>query len=46
MDNLRESLEQDALEEFLAEEFNPELFYKALSNALRQLEHIEAEEAA
>lgn len=46
MDNLRESLEQDALEEFLAEEFNPELFYKALRNALRQLEHLEAEEAA
>ena len=46
MENLHDSLEQDALEEFLAEEFNPELFYKALSNALKQLEHLEAEEAA
>ena len=46
MDDLQNGMEQAALEEFLAEEFNPELFYKALSNALQQLEHIDAAEAA
>lgn len=46
MDDLQNGKEQEALEEFLAEEFNPELFYKALSNALEQLEHIDAAEAA
>jgi len=46
MDNLREMLEQEALEEYLEEEFNPELFYKALSNALAQLDHFERAEAA
>lgn len=46
MDDLRESMELEALEEFLAEEFNPDLFYKALTNALQQLEQIEAQEAA
>ena len=46
MDDLRESMELDALEEYLAEEFNPELFYKALSNALQQLEQLDAAEAA
>ena len=46
MDNLRDMLEQEALEEYLQEEFNPELFYKALSNALAQLDHYEGVEAA
>jgi len=46
MDDLRESMELEALEEFLAEEFNPDLFYEALTNALQQLEQIEAQEAA
>ncbi len=46
MDNLRDMLEQEALEEFLQEEFNPELFYKALSNALAQLDQFEGAEAA
>lgn len=46
MDNLRESMELEALEEILEEEFNPELFYKALSNALAQLENYNSAEAA
>ncbi len=46
MDNLKEMLEQEAIEEYLAEEFNPDLFYRALSNALEQLEHFEDAEAA
>ncbi len=45
MSDLREELELEALEEILEEEFNPELFYKALSNALEQLEHYSAEAA-
>ena len=45
MSNLREELELDVLEEMLEEEFNPELFYKALTNALEQLEHFSAEAA-
>lgn len=45
MDNLRESIELEALEEILEEEFQPELFYKALSNALAQLDHRSAEAA-
>ena len=36
MDNLRDSMELETLEEILEEEFNPELFYTALSNALAQ----------
>lgn len=43
MDNLRDTMEQETLEELLEEEFNPELFYTALSNALDQLEHYSAE---
>ena len=46
MDNLRDMLEQEALEEYLQEEFNPDLFYTALSNALAQLEQFEKAEAA
>jgi hypothetical protein len=46
MDNLREMLEQEALEEYLEEEFNPDLFYRALSNALAQLEQFDSAEAA
>lgn len=45
MEHLRESFEQEVLEEYLEEEFNPELFYKALTNALAQLEHYSAEAA-
>lgn len=45
MSDLREELELEALEEMLEEEFNPELFYKALSNALEQLEQYSAEAA-
>jgi hypothetical protein len=45
MDNLRDTMEQETLEELLEEEFNPELFYTALSNALDQLEHDSAEAA-
>ncbi|MEE4282122.1 MAG: hypothetical protein V2I41_09260 [Pseudomonadales bacterium] len=46
MDDLIESWEREALEEMLEEEFNPDVFYKALSNALAQLEHFSAAEAA
>ncbi len=45
MDNLRESIELETLEEILEEEFQPELFYKALSNALANLDHYSAEAA-
>ena len=45
MDDLRESMELDALEEMLEEEFNPELFYRALKNALAQLDSYDAEAA-
>lgn len=45
MDDLLESMEREALEEMLEEEFNPEVFYHALSNALAQLEHHAAEAA-
>ena len=45
MDNLRDTIEQEMLEELLEEEFNPELFYTALNNALAQLEHYSAEAA-
>ncbi len=45
MEDLRESFEQEALEEYLEEEFDPELFYKALTNALAQLKHFDAEAA-
>lgn len=46
MDDLIDSWEREALEEMLEEEFNPDVFYKALSNALAQLEHHSAAEAA
>lgn len=46
MDDLIESMEREALEEMLEEEFNPDVFYKALSNALAQLEQFSAAEAA
>lgn len=45
MTDLNHQLEQEELEELLNEEFNPELFYKALSNALAQLESLETEAA-
>lgn len=46
MDDLHDSLEQEAIEQFLEEEFDPELFYKALTNALAQLKNFEDAEAA
>ena len=46
MSDLREQFEQEDLEELLNEEFNPDLFYKALHNALQQLESLEDVEAA
>ena len=50
MDNLTNDLQADAeleaLENFLEEEFNPDLFYTALSNALDQLESLQRAEAA
>ena len=46
MDNLRDRMELETLEEILEEEFNPELFYTALSNALAQLKQSSAAEAA
>lgn len=36
----------DEIDEIFQDEFNPELFYKALSNALNQLEDMAAAEAA
>ncbi len=45
MSELLNDMEAEELEELLQEEFNPELFYKALSNALQQLERY-SEEAA
>lgn len=42
---MNEEQELEALEEMLQEEFNPELFYKALSNALDQLAQYSAEAA-
>ena len=45
MDDLSEQLELEAIEELLEEEFDPELFYKALSRALVQLEQASAEAA-
>jgi MFS family permease len=39
-------VELEDIEELLQEEFNPELFYKALSNALEQLQQIATSEAA
>jgi len=46
MDDLHDSSEQEAIEQYLAEEFDPELFYKALTNALAQLKSFEGAEAA
>ena len=37
---------QEQIEQLLEEEFNPELFYRALTNALAQLENFNDEEAA
>jgi len=45
MNDLQTELDLDEIEEMLEEEFNPELFYRALSNALEQLEHLEVEAA-
>lgn len=45
MDYLREDMDLEAIEEILEEEFNPELFAKALTNALAQLDHYAAEAA-
>jgi len=45
MDYLREDMELEAFEETVEEEFNPELFAKALNNALSQLDHYMAEAA-
>ena len=46
MSDLREQFEQEDLEDILQEEFNPDLFYKALNNALQQLESLGDQEAA
>ncbi len=45
MSNLRNEFEAEELQELLQEEFNPDLFYKALSNALEQLERYDEEAA-
>ncbi len=45
MSNLREQFEQEDLKELLEEQFNPELFYQALNNALLQLDEHDAEAA-
>ena len=46
MSNLDQQYEREELEELLQEEFNPDLFYKALNNALEQLENYQEVEAA
>ena len=46
MSNLDQQYEREELEELLREEFNPDLFYKALNNALEQLENYQEVEAA
>lgn len=46
MNELHEQLEMDAQDELLQEEFDPQRFFKALTNALVQLEHFQAAEAA
>ena len=45
MGELRDQFEQEDLEELLQEDFDPDLFYKALSNALEQLENFDDEAA-
>ncbi len=45
MSDLKEQFEKEDLEDLLEDDFNPELFYKALSNALDQLENFDIEAA-
>jgi len=45
MDNLHDDMDRMAIEEILEEEFKPELFFKALTNALEQLDQYTAEAA-
>ncbi|MEM9623363.1 MAG: hypothetical protein AAF993_17060 [Pseudomonadota bacterium] len=45
MSDVQHELDSQELQELLQEEFNPELFYKALSNALAQLEQYDVEAA-
>jgi hypothetical protein len=45
MSDQRDDFEEEDLQELLEEEFNPELFYKALSNALAQLRNYDIEAA-
>lgn len=45
MDNLHDDMDRMAIEEILEEEFQPELFYKALTNALEQLDQYAVEAA-
>ncbi len=42
----RTEVEQEDIEELLEEEFNPELFLRALKNALAQLENFDEDAAA
>ncbi|MEM7078963.1 MAG: hypothetical protein AAF513_10070 [Pseudomonadota bacterium] len=46
MNEDQNALQREEIEEILAEEFNPELFYKALRNALSQLDQHDEAEAA
>ena len=46
MNELHEELETDVRDELLQEEYDPQCFFKALTNALVQLEHYQAAEAA
>lgn len=45
MSDLLQDMEREELQELLQEEFNPDLFYKALSNALAQLDQYDVEAA-
>ncbi|MEM7099954.1 MAG: hypothetical protein AAF541_16925 [Pseudomonadota bacterium] len=46
MSNLDQEYDREELNELLQEEFNPDLFYQALNNALAQLENYQEVEAA
>ena len=46
MSDLLEQFEEEDLKELLEERFDAERFYKALSNALVQLENFDSEQAA
>ena len=44
MSDYNENIDHEA--DAMEEEFNPELFYRALTNALHQLQHLSAEAEA